>query len=87
MCSFIDLAKQYSKAGYSVIPVTSEKIPAIRDWSQFQTRPMTDKECEINFSNCWGIALLMGGVWHGICYIVITNILKFNYNEKRIITN
>ena len=61
MCSFIDLAKQYSKAGYSVIPVTSEKIPAIRDWSQFQTRPMTDKECEINFSNCWGIALLMGG--------------------------
>lgn len=61
MCSFIDLAKQYSKAGYSVIPVTSEKIPAIRDWSQFQTRPMTEKECESNFSNCWGIALLMGG--------------------------
>ena len=59
--NYIDLAKQYSKAGYSVIPVTSEKIPAIKDWSQFQTRPMTDKECEVNFSNCWGIALLMGG--------------------------
>ena len=62
MNNYLDLAKQYSKAGYSVIPVTSEKIPAIKDWSQFQTRPMTEKECEQNFSNCWGIALLMGGV-------------------------
>lgn len=61
MNNFIDLAKQYSKAGYSAIPVTSEKIPAVRDWSQFQTRPMTEKECEQYFSNCWGIALLMGG--------------------------
>ena len=62
MNNYLDLAKQCSKAGYSVIPVTSEKIPAIKDWSQFQTRPMTEKECEQNFSNCWGIALLMGGV-------------------------
>jgi hypothetical protein len=61
MSSFIEIAKQYSKAGFSVIPVTSEKIPAIRDWSQFQTRPMTEKECENNFKNCWGFALLMGG--------------------------
>jgi hypothetical protein len=61
MNNYVELAKQYSKAGYSVIPVTSEKIPAIRDWSQFQTRPMTEKECETYFSNSWGIALLMGG--------------------------
>lgn len=61
MSDYLELAKQYSNAGYSVIPVTSEKIPAIKDWSQFQTRPMTEKECEQNFSNCWGIALLMGG--------------------------
>lgn len=59
--NFIELAKEYSKAGYSVIPTTSEKIPAIRDWSKFQTRPMTEKECEQNFKNCWGIALLTGG--------------------------
>ena len=26
-------------------------------------------------------------IWHDVCYTVITNILKFNYNEKRIITN
>ena len=61
MSNYVELAKQYSKAGYSVIPVTSEKIPAIRDWSQFQTRHMTEKECETYFSNSWGIALLMGG--------------------------
>ena len=61
MNNYLDLAKQCSKAGYSVIPVTSEKIPAIKDWSQFQTRPMTEKECEQKFSNCWGIALLRGG--------------------------
>lgn len=36
MSNYLDLAKQYSKAGYSVIPVTSEKVPAIRDWSNFQ---------------------------------------------------
>ena len=59
MSNYVELAKQYSKAGYSVIPVTSEKIPAIRDWSQFQTRPMTEKECETYFSNSWGIALLI----------------------------
>lgn len=61
MSNYTELAKQYSDAGYSVIPVTSEKVPAIRDWSQFQTRPMTHKECEQNFNNCWGIALLCGG--------------------------
>ena len=66
MSSFIDLAKQYSQAGYSVIPVTSEKIPAIKDWSQFQQRPMTALECENNFKNCWGIALLCGGKM-GVC--------------------
>lgn len=57
MGDFIKIAKEYSKAGYSIIPVTSEKIPAIKDWSQFQTRPMTEKECEQYFTNCF---------WHNI---------------------
>jgi Bifunctional DNA primase/polymerase, N-terminal len=61
MREFINLAKSYSKAGYSVIPVTSEKVPSIREWGVFQSRPMTEQECEKYFSNCWGIALLMGG--------------------------
>lgn len=58
---YIDLAKAYSSAGYSVIPVTKEKVPAIRDWSVFQTRPMTNAECEKYFKNVFGIALLCGG--------------------------
>lgn len=61
MNNFIELAKQWSKAGYSVIPVTQEKIPSIRDWSMFQKRAMTESECEQHFKNCFGIALLCGG--------------------------
>jgi len=30
MGDFINIAKQYSKAGFGVIPVTSEKIPSIK---------------------------------------------------------
>lgn len=60
--NFVKIAKQYSKAGYSVIPVNTEKVPSIKNWGIFQTRPMTEQECEINFKNCWGIALLMGGI-------------------------
>lgn len=59
--NYVDLAKAYSKAGFSVIPVTTEKVPAIRNWGIWQTRPMTEAECEQHFKNCYGIALLMGG--------------------------
>lgn len=61
MNNYVKLAQQYSKAGYSVIPVTAEKQPAIPNWGIFQTRPMKDEECEKHFSNVWGIALLCGG--------------------------
>jgi hypothetical protein len=59
--NYIDLAKEYSAEGFSVIPVTSDKTPALKDWSCFQKRPMTPEECEMHFNNCWGIALLCGG--------------------------
>lgn len=59
--NYIDLAKEYSAEGFSVIPVTSDKTPALKDWTCFQKRPMTEEECEIHFKNCWGIALLCGG--------------------------
>lgn len=61
MSNYIELAKAYSKRGYSVIPTTSEKVPAIRNWGLYQVRPMTEAECEQHFKDCWGIALLMGG--------------------------
>ena len=59
--NFIKLAQSYSEAGYSVIPVNTNKIPAIREWRQYQDRPMTSQECQENFSKAHGIALL-GGV-------------------------
>lgn len=61
MSNYVELAKAYSKKGYSVIPVTSEKVPAIRNWGVWQVRPMTEIECEQHFKDCYGIALLMGG--------------------------
>lgn len=60
MANYVAIAKKYSEAGYSVIPVTSNKNPAIREWKEFQERPMTDKECEKYFRDCYGIALLCG---------------------------
>ena len=58
--NYIKIAKRWSKAGFSVIPVTAEKNPAIHTWTEFQKRPMTDEECEKYFKDVWGIALLMG---------------------------
>lgn len=62
MANYVELAKAYSERGYSCIPVTSEKVPSIREWGKYQTKPMTEAECELYFKDCYGIALLMGGV-------------------------
>lgn len=68
MANFIELAKKYSQAGYSVIPVNQDKNPAIRQWGIYQTRPMTDEECEQFFNNAYGIALI-GGTIKGITFL------------------
>lgn len=61
MADYTKIAKKWSKAGFSVIPVNSEKNPAIFTWTEFQKRPMTEEECDLHFKDSWGIALLMGG--------------------------
>lgn len=61
MNDFRDIAKQYIAKGLWVIPVTSMKQPAIKNWRELQTRPMTEKEINRYFKKCHGIALLMGG--------------------------
>ena len=61
MSDYIKIAKAYSKAGYSVIPVGTNKIPTIREWRVFQDRPMTESECELHFKHAYGMALLCGG--------------------------
>lgn len=61
MANYIKLAKKWSENGFSVIPITSTKNPAIHTWTEFQKRPMNSEECEKYFKDCFGIALLMGG--------------------------
>lgn len=59
--NYTKIAKAYAKAGYSVIPVNSNKIPSIRQWKEYQEKSMTDEECETHFENVYGMALLCGG--------------------------
>ena len=47
--------------GYYMIPVNRNKRPSIRDWRQYQSRPMTEDEIDENFRNCFGVAILTGG--------------------------
>jgi len=61
MGNYIELAKAYVKAGYSVIPVNSTKSPSIAGWGKYQMSKPTEEECEKMFENAWGIALLTGG--------------------------
>lgn len=61
MADFRNVAKMYISKGYSVIPVNAEKNPAIHTWTEYQKRLMSPEEIEKHFSDCWGIALLMGG--------------------------
>jgi hypothetical protein len=59
--NYIKIAKAYAKAGYSVIPVNSNKIPSIKQWKEYQNKSMDEKECELYFDNVYGMALLCGG--------------------------
>jgi hypothetical protein len=68
MSEFIEIAKQYSKAGFSVIPINHDKNPALRSWQEFQNRPMTEVECENYFKRCHGIALV-GGTQKNISFL------------------
>lgn len=61
MSKILDEALRLSSLGYSCIPVTETKQPAISFWRSFQTRPMSEKECKLHFSKAYGIALLTGG--------------------------
>ena len=79
MADFRERAKQYIKKGYWVIPVSSMKQPAIGNWRELQTRPMTDKEVDKNFKKCHGIALLMGG---NPCLFAVDFDLKYALNPE-----
>lgn len=61
MNDFRKIAKQYIDNGYWVIPCGNDKRPSLRNWTEFQTRPMTNEEVEKHFKKCANIALLCGG--------------------------
>lgn len=45
------VAIKYSEAGFSVLPVSQQKIPKIFQWGLYQTRPMTIKEIDKHFDD------------------------------------
>lgn len=61
MPDYRKVAKAYIEKGLWVMPVNRFKKPALPNWTELQTRPMTDQEVEKYFKNCFGIALLCGG--------------------------
>ena len=72
----IEIALKFLKAGYSVIPVDSEKQP-LCNWTKYQTTRMTEKEARYWFKDAWGIAL--------ICYNqleVLDFDLKYDLTER-----
>jgi hypothetical protein len=57
-----DIAKKYLSVGFSVIPVNSNKNPAVDAWGKYVYSPMKVNEVDSIFGYApEGIALLMGG--------------------------
>lgn len=79
MADFREIANKYIANGLWVIPVTSQKQPAISNWRELQTRPMTEKEVNKSFKRSHGIALLMGG---NPCLFAADFDLKYSLNPN-----
>lgn len=60
MNDYREIAKQYIDNGYSVIPVSKTKCPAIRSWSKYMDSPMSKDEVEKHFKSCWGMGFICG---------------------------
>jgi hypothetical protein len=61
MSSLVEAAKELLSKGYSVIPVNSNKLPAMDGWGIYQAKAMDISQAERFFKNASGIAMLMGG--------------------------
>lgn len=57
----IDIAKKYIAAGFSVIPVGTDKKPIVQ-WREYQTRYATDAELEEWFSEPRNIGIVTGKI-------------------------
>lgn len=61
MASILKTALQYLHRGYSVIPCSDTKLPALNNWRRYQSVPMTMDEGNHHFQDARNIALLCGG--------------------------
>ena len=52
---------KYLNKGFSIIPVTKDKNPAIDSWGKHIYSPIPVAKAQSLFKNADGIALLMGG--------------------------
>ena len=51
MSNFIEIAKSYSSAGFSVIPINQDKNPAIRSWQEFKNHIESQFESWMSWDN------------------------------------
>lgn len=56
-----DKAKEYLRAGLSVIPVSSSKIPRV-GWTKYQKESMTEEEAQKVFDSSPGLAIICGEI-------------------------
>jgi hypothetical protein len=61
MDEIVKVAKAWVNAGYSVIPVNSNKTPSCMGWGKYQISPPAIEDIDNLFKNAWGVALLCGG--------------------------
>lgn len=63
-----DEALRYAARGWSIIPISKEKKPALRSWKPYQTRRPTEAELREWFQkpNVTGLALICGPVSGGV---------------------
>jgi len=62
--STLEIARQYRRAGLSIIPIRPDgsKAPALPSWKEFQERQMTEEELPQHFSTENGIGIICGAV-------------------------
>lgn len=67
MEEIVKTAKALLKKGYSVIPVTKNKMPAVPFWFDYQVNPMKVEEVEAVFKDAKNVALLTGTKMGVLC--------------------
>lgn len=66
MSNLIQKAKDYSRAGVSVIPTRADKRPALKEWTGYQSNIMTEEEVDSLFTGAIGLGIVCGKVSGGL---------------------